>query len=362
MRFVICWEQIAGYIGAGWRELARQPGVELLVLAGRGGTCDPNAPYDDDVAGGVPCRLLDRSTLRDPGVIRKEVLSFAPDVVYLSGWSNPAYVKLVYEPRLRPARFVMGMDNPREDTWRQLLGRFRVGRFLRRMDRVIVAGERSWQFAHHLLRVPEHKLSRGLYSIDFDAFATAADIRRQSDRWPKRFAFVGRYEHTKGLDVLLEAYAAYRRVVNDSWPLACFGKGSLGRLVDLAEGVENRGFVQPRDLPAALGETGAFVLPSRREPWGAVIAEAGAAGLPIVCTESCGAAVDVVRSMYNGMIIPTGHVEALTDSLLWLHNSGNQLPEMGRRSQQLAEPFSARHWAVRWAYMLRELTQLRRAA
>ena len=65
-------------------------------------------------------------------------------------------------------------------------------------------------------------------------------------------------------------------------------------------GVEMLGFVQPDDLPAVLERAGCLVLPSRFEPWGVVVHEAAAAGLPIVCTPVCGAATRLVLDGYNG--------------------------------------------------------------
>ena len=356
MRAVVCWGEITGYMAACWRELVKQSEVDLLVLASHSGTRNPNAPFDRQITDGIPCRLLDRNMLSDPGAIAEVVLSFKPDIVYVSGWDVSSYVRLAFHPRLAAAHFILGLDNPREDTWRQRLARFKIRRYLDRMDRVVVPGERSWQLARNLLKVPESKLRRGLYGIDYDAFSRACQLRQaETCGWPRRFLFAGRYEPVKGLDVLLSAYGAYRRRVRDPWPLTCCGKGSLAPELSKVEGVENLGFVQPDELPAVLARHGVFVLPSRREPWGAVLAEAGAAELPIVCTESCGAAVEIVRPYFNGLIIPTGDVDAMTEALCWMHEHQHDLPAMGRRSRQLAEPYSAQMWVVRWVQMFKEL-------
>jgi len=44
--------------------------------------------------------------------------------------------------------------------------------------------------------------------------------------------------------------------------------------------VHDKGFVQPSDLPNIFAQAGVFILPSRYEPWGVVIGEALASGLP----------------------------------------------------------------------------------
>ena len=75
--------------------------------------------------------------------------------------------------------FVMAMDNPLRTDWRgrarQTLGRIKLRRYLARISRVIVPGERSWQYAR-FLGFAESRIRRGNYGADAAAFLT--DIRR----------------------------------------------------------------------------------------------------------------------------------------------------------------------------------------
>ena len=83
-------------------------------------------------------------------------------------------------------------------------------------------------------------------------------------------------------------------------------------------------------------------------PWGVVIAEASAAGLPVICSSACGAASDLVRSYFNGVVVPPETPAALARAMRWIHERQSELPEIGRRGQSLAAAFSAESWAVRW--------------
>ena len=65
--------------------------------------------------------------------------------------------------------------------------------------------------------------------------------------------------------------------------------GSSRGYASSGEGLTFTGFLQPRELPAWLAEIGCLVVPSRFEPWGVVIAEAAASGMPIIATDACGA-------------------------------------------------------------------------
>ena len=78
--------------------------------------------------------------------------------------------------------------------------------------------------------------------------------------------------------------------------------------------------------------------------------------MPIICSSVCGAAADIVRPYYNGIVIPPGDPESLARAMVWMHEHESELTEMGRRGQSLARPFAAQAWAERWHhYMLEAL-------
>ena len=213
------------------------------------------------------------------------------------------------------------------------------------MDFLFVPGERGWQLTRYW-RVPEHKVRRGCLAADVAKFNGAMTIRDASPGgWPRSFVFVGRYEQEKGLLDLVEAYQRYRDAVTDPWSLRCCGVGSLKIELANRPGVEDLGFIQPANLPAVLAQQGVFILPSHWEPWGLAILEACASGLPVVCTEACGSSVELVRSLHNGLTCPAEDVDALVRAMRWCHAHHAQLSEMGRRSQELARPYSAQMWA-----------------
>ncbi len=87
-----------------------------------------------------------------------------------------------------------------------------------------------------------------------------------------------------------------------------------------------------------------FVLPSRSEPWGMVLNEAAAAGLPLVATEESGAAHDLVDGA-TAIRIAAGDVGALRDALSSLAADPELRARMGARSRELARRFTPEAWA-----------------
>ena len=355
-RVIICWSHISGYITACWRALAERGDVDHAILAFQSSNTGTIA-FNDDLVRGLPCTLMSEAEQNDEQHVRSLVLSHNPDIVVIPGWFHEPYVRLTRDPALAKTKFMMTVDTPRRDTLRQRLGRFKIAPLIERLSRVIVAGERAWQLAR-LLRVPEEKIRRGMYGVDYEALAPLYQQRvEQPGGWPRQFLFVGRYVEEKAIDVLIEAYAQYRNSVRDPWPLTCCGTGPLAPLLKNQPGITDMGFVQPAEQRQIMARHGVMVLPSRYDPWPLVIVESAAAGLPVVHTECCGSAVECVRNYYSGRGVATENPRELAHALRWCHAHHDELPEMGRRAQSLAAPYSAQAWAHRWKAIFDELRE-----
>lgn len=352
MRAVICWAGISGYMAACWRALASRMGDDLLVVSF--GETGKESAFSQDLMRDIPCRLLDARERDDAELVATTVIDHRPDVVVIPGWFHPAFRALVDRPELSRAKKMMGMDTPLTRSWKQWFGRFSLGGYVAKMDRVIVPGERGFQYARYL-GVPESRIRRGLYGVDVENLSPLY-TERAATAWPKRFLFTGRYVPVKGIDTLVSAYRTYRSLVTDPWPLTCCGQGPLVDVLRATEGVEDRGFVQPTDMRRILRESGVFVLASMYDPWPLVIVEACAAGLPVVCTEACGSAVELVRPNHNGVTVATADATRLASAMCQMHEHYEALPAMGRRGLQLAEPYSASNWADRWAQIMQQLS------
>jgi glycosyltransferase involved in cell wall biosynthesis len=361
MRLVICWNDAPGYAVACWRALARRAGMELTVITAAAGS-EPDIPLHPGVFEGIDGLMLQRSDLADPAHMGEIVAALRADVVALCGWAHRGYRALPWDRRLAHCRFILAMDTPLQLTWRQWFGRLLLRPLLSRIDRVFVPGERAAALARYY-GVPGDRIRRGSYGIDYDLLRSARTLRAESDEAvPPRFLFLGRYVPTKGLDLLLEAYRRYRGLVAEPWDLTCAGRGPLRDMLAGQDGVTDVGFTPPGNLPALLARHSVLVQPSRFEPWGQVIVEACAAGMVVIATDACGAAVEVVHSFHNGLLVPTGQVEALVHAMLWIHQRRADVPEFGRRSSEIAAAYSAERWADIWEQTCRELVGASAAA
>jgi glycosyltransferase involved in cell wall biosynthesis len=129
----------------------------------------------------------------------------------------------------------------------------------------------------------------------------------------------------KGIFDLLEAYAKLESDLRSEVGLVFAGDGiSKEELVQQAKRISPGaicfpGFAQREDLAGlyALAET--LVLPTHSDPWGLVVNEAMACGLPIVVSSVAGCSADLVGDGWNGYVVPPRDSEKLSvaiDSLL----------------------------------------------
>ncbi len=129
---------------------------------------------------------------------------------------------------------------------------------------------------------------------------------------------VGQFIYRKGYDLLLEAW----RVCDKKYQLVLIGGGKLRAeykkkieqekyenvfLIDYLPVGKVFQYYQAADL---------FVLPTREDIWGLVVNEALAFGLPVISTERCNAAIELIKNDVNGSIVPTEDPVALSDSII----------------------------------------------
>ncbi|MBW4673028.1 MAG: glycosyltransferase family 4 protein [Desmonostoc geniculatum HA4340-LM1] len=354
LKVVFCWSDISGYMAACWLALHQTPEIDVFVIGFQALT---ETAFSDRLMQDIPCRLLDIKERQDANLIKRLVLEESPDVVVLCGWLHKPYRQLAFASQLCNTALVMTMDTPWWGTWKQHLAPLFLRSYLQCINSIVVAGERSWQYASRLGIDPAN-IAHGVYGIDYDVWSPLWEQRIES-QWPRSFLFVGRYVPVKAIDVLVEAYQIYRSQVSNPWTLVCCGQGALESHLLGKPGIENRGFLQPSEMQAVWRSAAAFVLPSRFDPWPLALVEAAAAGLPIICTDVCGSAVEIIRPWYNGLIVPKEEPKALAKGMLTLHQRYTELPTWGKRSQQLAAPYAANIWATRWQELLHNVHQIK---
>jgi glycosyltransferase involved in cell wall biosynthesis len=88
------------------------------------------------------------------------------------------------------------------------------------------------------------------------------------------------------------------------------------------------GFTNQSQLPGVYAASDLFVLPSEHEPWGLVVNEAMACGLPVVASDRVGARLDLIVPGVTGEVYPVGDVQALATIVRDLLSDREKLDRM----------------------------------
>ncbi len=184
------------------------------------------------------------------------------------------------------------------------------------------------------------RIRKVVHPLNSGEFADVSDAARQCARCDlgvdgKRVVlFVGHLIPRKGALLLARAFLRLKR--SDA-VLVMLGSGTDERRIKkLAMEQHNillPGFVEGSTKSQWYAAADLFVLPSIVEPWGRVVGEAMAAGLPIITTNAVGAS-ELVDG--NGELVPPGDENALALALGQLLDDRNERLRMGRRSLELA--------------------------
>jgi glycosyltransferase involved in cell wall biosynthesis len=169
---------------------------------------------------------------------------------------------------------------------------------------------------------------------------------------PPLVVYAGRLIREKGVTEFVAAARQLRRdgvaarfaLVGASDPgnPGAVAAGRLGRWQ--AEGIVEV-WGRREDMPAVLGSAAVVCLPSYREGLPMLLAEAAAAGRPVVATDVPGCR-DVVRHGETGLLVPPADAPALADAIRRLLADAGLRVAMGRAARELAEARFSRQAAA----------------
>lgn len=186
---------------------------------------------------------------------------------------------------------------------------------------------------------PAERVFRAPYAIRIAPYWNVAEQRATARDGPLRILSVGRFIQRKGCDWLLRAVAQARDTGADA-KLIMVGAGpeearlrSLASELDLP--VTWRGFVDHSGLAPLYAEADAFAFPTLDDPFGVVLLEAAAAGLPLIASPFAGATEDLVRPGINGFVVDPRNTAAMAAAIAWLAGEPEMRTKMGRSSYEL---------------------------
>jgi glycosyltransferase involved in cell wall biosynthesis len=352
-RLALITEIIAPYRIPVFNALARQSGLDLHVifLAETDETLRQWAVYKEEIS--FSYEILQSWRWRPGGHtlllnrgLGPALDKFQPEVIICGGYSYLASWQALQWARKRDADFVLwtesnAFDTRKKRTWVEWLKKY----FVRHCDRFVVPGKASYDYLR-LLESPAESIWTAPNAVDNEWFAKQADkVRRSAAEFrqkmnlPSRFfLFVGRLVPEKGVFDLLAAYAKLKVDLRSKVGLVFAGDGSLRE--ELTQKIKEinpgevclTGFAQREDLACLYALADFLVLPTHSDPWGLVVNEAMACGLPVIVTGVAGCSSDLVQNGWNGHVVPPHDAEKLGVAIESLLENPELCHQMGAHS------------------------------
>lgn len=185
---------------------------------------------------------------------------------------------------------------------------------------------------------PAGRVFRAPHGTHIDPFWRVAERRAVPHGGPLRLLSVGRLIPRKGCEWLLRAVERARRDGADVH-LTVVGTGSeeprlRAMADDLGIDVAWRGFVDQPQLPTVYGDADAFVFTTLDDPFGMVLLEAAASGLPLIASCYAGATEELVREGVDGFMVDPRNTSAVAAAIARLASSPDLRAEMGRAAHE----------------------------
>ncbi len=369
-RVVILTEIISPYRIPVFNALAQRPGIDLHVifLAETDSTLWQWKVHKDEIRFSFEILPHWRRRIRGYNVLLNRGVTAAlvkakPEVLVCGGYSYLAMWQAQRWARGHAIPVLLWSESNIQDRRRGTLPvEILKKSFLRSCGGFIVPGKSAAEYLRSF-DIPDRIIFTAPNAVDNDFFATAANLARAhapelraERKLPERyFLFVGRMIAEKGISLLLQAYAQLEAGLREQVGLVFVGDG-IGRAPCEAQAalvqqgrIVFAGFQQREGLAIYYGLAESLVFPTFSDPWGLVMNEAMACGLPVIAADVAGATSDLVRDGWNGRVVKAGSLNGFLSAMRELAEDPESTRRMARRSTEHIANYTARTWAEGFA-------------
>jgi glycosyltransferase involved in cell wall biosynthesis len=303
-----------------------------------------------------------------------------PDAVAIPGWADAVALGAMQWCGARRIPVVVMSETTEWDEPRLVWKEWIKRRILRMCAAGLVGGRPQAEYLARL-GMPTGSIFQGYDAVDNEYFAQkaqAARIRKsevaKKNGLPENYFLASaRFIDKKNLFNLVRAFALYRKMVkktesmernvngrvnghssSDSglWSLVLLGDGPLkselsSLIVELGlqESILLPGFKQYDELPAFYALAKVFIHASTVEQWGLVVNEAMASGLPVLISNRCGCACDLVQEDVNGFTFDPYDPAQMAELMFRISDSGFPLSGFGTASSRIIAEWSPDRFA-----------------
>jgi glycosyltransferase involved in cell wall biosynthesis len=268
--------------------------------------------------------------------------------LHLAGWGHPLLMWSLLVGGVFRRRISMESDTQlasEQSGWKEQVKSLLYPRIFQLAKQFFPGGSRQHTF-FEFYDVPPKKIRKAQMTVDVSTIFEITEGfkgRRAANRLAMGlphdavvFVYVGRLESYKGVDLVIDAFKA---VDDINCRLLIVGDGGMRAKVQQAAADEPRVFYLGRKDFSGVIEAFAIsdvaVVPSTFEPWGLVVNEAMAVGLPVIASDSVGCVDDLVLDQHTGIVFSSGELNQLIDAMASIATNSELRVAMGREGHKL---------------------------
>jgi len=283
----------------------------------------------------------------------KEIVKFMPNVLVVHGYYDVSLFIAVITAKLLNVKIIVSIDSTEFDKSRMLYKEIYKTIFLKLCDAAFCPGSAAKKYIQKLKMeksrifivnsTPDYKT---IEKVWLETFKNREEIKRKNNFRPYNFLYVGRLSKEKNLEMLIRSFSRLKNENNnyEDWGLIIVGSGQEeAELKRNVRGLNIPGifFTGKKKLKEVLiyyAISDVLVLPSMGDTWGIVVNEAMICGLPVIVSNKCGSAYDLVKE--NGFIFDPNDDNNLTEIMLKFVNKEVSASEMGEKSKDIIREYS----------------------
>lgn len=298
---------------------------------------------------------------------KKQILTLYFDVmvkrkyqlIHVAGWSNPYILLLILMSRLFFYPVTVESDtplNPDLPTWKKVIKKCLYPFLFKLPAYFLPAGTRQAKYLMYY-GVNSAKIKHAQMTVDVEYIQNYVKKISLLDRENVRaehganendlvFLFVGRLLDWKGLRELIEAFELINEKNIKLWIV---GDGQLADEIKTASqknpNISYLGRISGDMLWSVYHAANVFVIPSHHEPWGLVVNEAMAAGLPVIATDSVGCIDDLISNNQQGLITPSKNTRALLEAMNFMLTNSVKKKRMADNASETIQSWNLKNEA-----------------
>jgi glycosyltransferase involved in cell wall biosynthesis len=291
----------------------------------------------------------------NPGLI-DDIKAWQADALLVYGWAYKSHFKLIRYFKNRIPVYFRGdstlLDNRKGP--RAILRAVFLKWVYAYVDHAFYVGSanrayfKKYGLKDNQLTFAPHAIDNGRFGAD--KAGEAHKIRQcfGIDNSDVLILFAGKFEEKKTPQLLLDAFITLNM---SKTHLLFVGDGIFGPPLKYKAGkhanVHVLGFQNQSAMPAVYQACDLFCLPSKGpgETWGLSVNEAMAAGKPVLVSDKCGCAIDLVKQGVNGEIFESDKADSIVAKLSLLLKSQAELKILGLNAKHEIRSWSFSHQA-----------------